>query len=111
MAAPNIVNVTTIYGKSANLVLTTGWQTLITNAGGSGTVIKLNALYVGNNSATPVTLYGANGGGIYLYSMSIPAYSCMDLINKPIYIEEGNILQFYASAVGPNVLGSYEVIS
>jgi len=42
MAAPNIVNVTTITGKTAVANVTTVTANVITNAAGSSTVVKLN---------------------------------------------------------------------
>ena len=48
MAAPNIVNVTTITGKTAVLAVTTSATAIVTNSAASGKVFKVNALYVSN---------------------------------------------------------------
>jgi hypothetical protein len=48
MAAPNIVNVTTITGKTAVLAVTNSATAIVTNSGSSGKVFKVNALYVAN---------------------------------------------------------------
>ena len=47
MAAPNIVNVSTIIGKTAKIVLSsTGETTLVSNAASSGKVFKINMVQV-----------------------------------------------------------------
>jgi len=49
MAAPNIVDVTTITGKSAVVDLTTTAATaVVSNAAASGKVFKINSLVVSN---------------------------------------------------------------
>jgi len=49
MAAPNIVNVSTIIGKTAKIALTsTSQTTLVSNAASSGKVFKINMIQVAN---------------------------------------------------------------
>ena len=48
MAAPNIVNVATITGKTAVQAVGTSATAIVTNSSGSGKVFKVNALYVAN---------------------------------------------------------------
>jgi polyisoprenoid-binding protein YceI len=48
MAAPNIVNVSTITGKSAGIAVTTSAAAIVANGAGSNKVFKVNALYVSN---------------------------------------------------------------
>ena len=52
MAAPNIVNVATITGKTAVQAVGTSATAIVTNAGSSGKVFKVNALYVSNVDGT-----------------------------------------------------------
>ena len=53
MAAPNIVNVATITGKSATVALsTTSATTLVSNAASSGKVFKINMIQVANVDGT-----------------------------------------------------------
>jgi hypothetical protein len=53
MTAPNIVNVTTITGKSAVVDLTTTSATaVVSNAAASGKVFKINSLVVSNVDGT-----------------------------------------------------------
>jgi len=74
MAAPNIVNVTTITGKSATVALsTTSQTTLVSNAAASGKVFKINMIQVANvdgTNAADVTVdvhSAAAGGGTGVY--------------------------------------------
>ena len=92
MAAPNIVNVTTITGKSAAMEVTTTATDLVTNDSDSGKVIKLNALYIANidgSAAAGITTSIMKAGSNnrtqhYLtYTVSVPADSTLDIITKP----------------------------
>ena len=44
MAAPNIVNVSAIYGKTGVLVVTTSPTAIITNSAASGKVFKVDSI-------------------------------------------------------------------
>ncbi len=49
MAAPNIVNITTLTGKTTYVNLTTtGSTSILSNASGSNRVYKINSLFVSN---------------------------------------------------------------
>jgi hypothetical protein len=52
MAAPNIVGVSTITGKSAGIAVTTSAAAIVANGAGSNKVFKVNALYVSNVDGT-----------------------------------------------------------
>ena len=60
MAAPNIVNVTAIYGNSASVSLSTTSATqLASNAASSGKAYKINSIVVSNtngSSAANITI-------------------------------------------------------
>jgi hypothetical protein len=83
MAAPNIVNVSTIIGKSATVALSsTSQTTLVSNAASSGKVFKINMIQVANvdgANACDVTVdvHSAAAGGGTAYSLvstiSVPA--------------------------------------
>ena len=65
MAAPNIVNVATITGKTVGLAVTTSATAIVANSAASGKVFKVNALYVSNidgvsNADITVTFYNAD---------------------------------------------------
>jgi hypothetical protein len=124
MAAPNIVNVTTITGKTAQVALTTSAQSLLSNASGSGKVMKVNSILIANidgtNSAdVTCRLYSAAAlGGTPMdnFASAIPvaAKSRLDLLDKntAIYLEEDKSIGALASANSDLVaLISYEEIS
>ena len=48
MAAPNLVNVSSIYGKTVGADLGTSIAAVLSNAGGSNKVFKINSIYVTN---------------------------------------------------------------
>ena len=124
MAAPNIVNVTSIYGKSAVVDLsTTSATSVLSNAASSGKVFKINSLIVSNvdgTSAADITVnyYSAAAiGGTatqIVSTVSVPADSSLVVIDKntSIYLEEDKSIGATAgSASDLKVLISYEDIS
>ena len=124
MAAPNIVNVTSIYGKSAVVDLsTTSATAVLSNAASSGKVFKINSLIVSNvdgTSAADITVnyYSAAAiGGTatqIVSTVSVPADSSLVVIDKntSIYLEEDKSIGATAgSASDLKVLISYEDIS
>ena len=117
MAAPNIVNVTTIIGKTAVQAVTTSATAIVTNSAGSNKVFKVNALYVANvDGATAadvtVDVYRSTTPYRVASTISVPADSTLDVISKAIYLEEGDALRLTASANGDlEAICSYEEIS
>lgn len=124
MAAPNIVNVSTITGKTTVTDLTTTSATLVLeNTASSGKVIKVNSLYAANvngASAAEITigLYSEdNIGGTATQICStipVPADSTLVIIDKnsSIYLEEDKSLGATASSSGfLKIVCSYEEIS
>jgi len=75
MAAPNIVNVATITGKTATVALTTTSQTtLVSNAASSNAVYKINMIQVANVDGTnacdiTIDVHSAASGGGTAYSL------------------------------------------
>lgn len=117
MAAPNIVNVATITGKTAVQAVGTSATAIVTNSGSSGKVFKVNALYVANiDGATAaditVDLYRSSTAYPIASTIQVPADATLDLMSKAIYLEEGDSLRCTASASGDLVaVCSYEEIS
>jgi hypothetical protein len=117
MAAPNIVNVTTIIGKTAVQQVTTSATAIVTNSAASNKVFKINALYVANVDGTnaadiSVALFRSSVSYELAHTISVPADSTLDLISKAIYLEEGDELRLTASANGDlEAVCSYEEIS
>jgi len=106
MAAPNLVNVTSIYGKTQCQALDTTLTTsIVANNSGSNKLLKLNSVIVSNidgTNAADVTISVHNGtADFYLSStVTVPADSTLVVIGKdsPIYLEENQILRGGASA-------------
>lgn len=117
MAAPNIVNVTTITGKTSVLAVTTSATAIVTNSGSSGQVYKINALYVSNvdgtnNADLNVDLYRSSTAYHIAKTVNVPADATLDVISKSIYLEEGDSLRLTASANSDlEAVCSYEIIS
>lgn len=121
MAAPNIKNLTALYGKTVGSPLTTSSADIVTNAAASGKVFKVNAIYVSNvdgTSAVDVTanFYDASVGGGTAFALvktvTVPADATLDILSKSIYLEEGDKIAALASANGDaEIVVSYEEIS
>jgi hypothetical protein len=124
MAAPNIVNVTTIIGKSATVALsTTSATTLVSNAASSGKVFKINMIQIANVDGTnacdvTVDLHSEDDGGGTAYSLvstiSVPADATLVVIDKStaIYLEEDRSITATAGTASDlEVIVSYEEIS
>lgn len=118
MAAPNVVNVTTITGKTAYANLTTISANVITNSSSSGTVVKLNHVTMANYSAAVVTgnvIINRSGVSYYVAgTVNIPGNSTLTVLAKDTatYMEESDVLQSYVSAnASVHMFASYEIIS
>jgi hypothetical protein len=117
MAAPNIVNVTTITGKTAVLAVTTSATAIVTNSGSSGQVYKINALYVSNvdgtnNADLSVDIYRSSTAYHVAKTVNVPADATLDVISKSIYLEEGDSLRLTANANSDlEAVCSYEIIA
>jgi hypothetical protein len=117
MAAPNIVNVATITGKTAVQAVGTSATAIVTNSGGSNKVFKVNALYVANVDGSVVAditvdLFRSSTAFPIASTVQVPPDSTLDLMSKSIYLEEGDTLRCTASASGDLVaVCSYEEIS
>ena len=124
MAAPNIVDVSTIIGKSATIALsTTSQTTLVSNAASSGKVFKINMIQVANVDGTDaadvtVDVHSAAAGGGTAYSLvstaSVPADASLIALDKntALYLEEDKSITATASAADDlEVIVSYEEIS
>jgi hypothetical protein len=117
MAAPNIVNVASVYGKTNVATLTTATANIVTNAAGSGSVLKINSLYVSNYNGSAISAnvsINRSGNSYFLGpGVSVPGYSTLTVIGKDtsIYLEEGDVIQSNTSSNGSQIVCSYEIIS
>ena len=124
MAAPNIVNVTTITGKTDQINLTTTSATaVVSNAAASGKVFKINSLIVSNVDGTSaaditVAVYSQDDiGGTateLVSTVSVPADATLVVIDKntALYLEEDMSIGATAGTANDlKVVVSYEEIS
>lgn len=124
MAAPNIVNVATITGKTATVALsTTSMTSLVSNAASSGKVFKINSIIVANVDGAnvcdvTVDVFSEDDIGGTGYSLAstvaVPADSSLVVLDKnsAIYLEEDKSIGVQASAANDlEVICSYEEIS
>jgi hypothetical protein len=121
MSAPNIVNVTTITGKTSGIDLTTGGVDIIENPAASGKVFKINTLIVANidgtnNADVTVNFVDATGPATrkLANTITVPADASLGVITKDtaIYLEEGDKITGVASADGDlTATVSYEELS
>ena len=129
MANPNIVNVDSIVGGNAGWALTnTVTTTLLTVS--AEMIVKINSLIVtnihGTNAASvsvEINGIGAGAAGVTLAAnlttqvriastVNVPADDILVLIDKPIYLMEGDVLRGGASAASClELFASYEVIN
>ena len=117
MANPNIVEVVNIRGNTSVLAVTTSPTALVSNAGSSNKVVKINALYISNIdgvSSADVTVDLFRGGVAYhlARTIAVPPDATLDLVSKAIYLIEGDSIRLTASANSDlEAICSYEEIS
>ena len=117
MAAPNIINATTINGKTAGLAVTASATAIVSNASGSGKALKLNALYCSNVAASngwvTVDVYkGAATAYRIAYQITVPTNATLDVLSQPVYLEENDSIRLTANATSTiEAVCSYEDIS
>ena len=125
MAAPNIVNISTLTGKTTYVNLTTtGSTSVLSNASGSNRVYKINSLFVSNTdtaNAVSVTvnyydsssISAATTSGSIANSITVPAKSNLVILDKStaLYLEENDAIGAIAgTAAKLTVICSYEDI-
>ena len=122
MAAPNIVNVTTITGKSIAVGLsTTALVGILTNTSGSNKVFKINTIRAtnidGSASADISVGFSTVGAATTQYiarTIAVPADAALVVVDKTsaIYLEENQRIIAQASAASDiDMFISYEDIS
>ena len=127
MANPNIVSVSSIYGESIGEALTTTVTTDIMTVA-SNKLLKINYISVTNDHAsTPVVVTvavnkagftsdgigsGEDNAAVFLLcgTMDLPADDTLVVIDKPIYLMEGDVLEAGANPATADIFISYEVI-
>ena len=108
MAAPNVVNVTSIIGKTQGSDLTTSNADQLVCA--TDKLVKINSIIVSNVDANnaadvDVSFVDSSSGNLVLHlakGVTVPTKSTLIVLGKdaPIYLEEGDKIQAKASAAG-----------
>jgi len=124
MAAPNIVNVTTIIGNnSLTNVSTASAFTIVNNAASSNKVYKVNSIIVSNKDGTnpfaaTINVYDQDdlGGNAYsiISTVDVPADASVVVIDKSssIYLREDQSIGAIANVANKLfVIASWEEIS
>ncbi len=117
MTAPNIVNVTSIYGKTIGRVLDTNLSTAVLTCP-TDKVLKINSIIVANvdgSAAADVTVsyYDSSvpNNTKLAHTISVPADATLVVISKDtsIYLNESDTIRAGASAANDlHILISYE---
>lgn len=120
MANPNIVDVTSIFGKVNGQAIGTTPSAIVTNNSASGKIFKINSLVVSNVDGTneasvTIDVFKNQSTAFNLaYTITVPADSTLVVISKDtgIYLEENDSIRCSASATGDlHAICSYEEIS
>lgn len=124
MANPNIVNVTSILGKTTYLTPSnTSSNVLLANAASSGTVLKINQIVAANvdgstavNCTVAINTAAAGSGTSYpiVSTVSIPADATLIVTDKTtaIYLEENKSIVVTSGTANDIAFTiSYEIIS
>ena len=117
MSAPNVVNVTSIIGKTQGSALTTSNADQLVCA--TDKLVKINSIIVSNVDGASaadvdVSFVDSSSGNLVLHlakTVTVPAKSTLVVLGKdsPIYLEEGDKIQAKASAAGDlEIVVSYE---
>ena len=127
MANPNIVSVSSIYGESIGEALTTTVTTDIMTVA-SNKLLKINYIQVANDAASALTVVtvaivkagftsdgigsGEDNAAVFLLAatMDLPADDTLVVLDKPIYLMEGDVLEAGANPATADIFISYEVI-
>jgi len=117
MAAPNLVNVTSIYGKTVGAALGTTTTTDILTCA-ANKLLKINSIIVSNidgtnDASTTVYFYDSSATTRYAlaFTIVVPADTTLVVIGKdsPIYLEESDQIEAGASVASDlQIVISYE---
>lgn len=118
MSAPNILNISEMYGNTSLINVTTTETTLVSNPINSNSVYKINTIFISNidgANTTDVTvrMYRNSIGYGIANTVAVPADSTLVVISKDtsIYLQEDDSIK--VNAVSNNRLHaicSFEII-
>lgn len=117
MVAPNLVNLSTIIGKTAVQKVTTSYTPILQNADSSGVTLKVNGLWVSNvdginNASVSVDFYRDSASYHFTNDVVVPVNATLEIFNKSVYLEEGDTIRISGSDSSDlEAICSYEEIS
>jgi hypothetical protein len=123
MAAPNLINASTINGKTTATNLTsTAATAILSNAAASGKALKVNTLNVANTSSTAANITvnwhpaAAIGGNPFALvgTVSVPGNSTLNVVDRSsfVYLEENQSIGATAGTANALIVTcSFEDIS
>jgi len=116
VTAPNLNAPTSIIGTTTVAHLTTAAISVLSNSAGSNALVKANVVMIANQTASAIAVTASYVKGTNPYaiatSVSIPAFSTLDLLNKQLYLVEGDSITLTAATAGVlDAVASGEVIS
>lgn len=118
MTNPNILNAISIVGKNKGHTATTSAVTLVT--AGTSELIKIKSLIVANNSATTGSAANlrwrdssASTDYYIVRELSVPQDASVMVIGNdfPVYLEEGDYLQAWATNTNVDFTLIYEILT
>ena len=117
MAAPNLIQVTSVYGKTTTTTIGTPVTVIVSNPTASNKAYKINSLYIANidNSLTArisVDHYRSGTSIRLIDRMTLNSGDSLVALSRDtsIYLEEGDSLRCYADQNGlVHLVCSYEI--
>jgi hypothetical protein len=120
LAAPNLLNISSIVAHTSITSLGSSVSNALTNNAGSNTVLKMEDLILTNttngiliaNVFVARTVQSPGGTFAIASNISVPAYSVLAVLGKdtPLYLEEGDTLQGQATGT-INMFVAYDIVS
>lgn len=105
MAAPNIVNVTSIFGKTATANVTTISSNVVENIANSNAVFKINNLIISNiegtnPAAVTASLFKSGIENKIAHTVTVPADATLVILSKDtaLYLEENTAIRVAANS-------------
>jgi hypothetical protein len=118
MSAPNIVNLSSIFGNTDVNLLSTSAVAVTSNPVASGKVYKINTIFASNISGASVDvtcdLYRSATGRVIAPAITLAPKSMLVILGKdtPIYLLEGDSIRGFGSIdASVNLFVAYEIIS
>ena len=117
MAAPNIIQTTSIIGRTGSvedITTNTSGSTILSNGASTDTVLKINTVVASNITTGAVEVSLMYQTAFIIKDAEIPPGATIALLGKdtPLYLEENTSLKAYSNTANAvDVIVSYEEIS